>query len=122
MLVYDGREEASVVAEAVELGRPVLVHRIPGRKLRQAVKKENGKGNGLAFGFQDLQPGEKHIKQKQKGRGGRPGLKCLAVSPAAVRSSRPSGVGCPGPQLRYSTRQKPPWNLVGSPLSQHEKM
>jgi hypothetical protein len=31
-------------------------------------------------------------KAKKKGRGGRPGLKCLAVSPAAVRSSRPSGV------------------------------
>ena len=122
MLLYDGREEASVVVEAVELGNPVLVHRKPGRKLRHAVKEENGKGHGLAFGFQRFATRREAHRAKKRGRGGRPGLKCLAVSPAAVRSSRPSGVGCPGPQLRYSTRQKPPWNLVGSPLSQHEKM
>lgn len=40
----------------------------------------------------DLQPGEKHITRTKRGGGGRPSLKWLAVSPAAVRSSRPSGV------------------------------
>ena len=54
-LLHDGREEATVVLEAVEPGNSVLLHRKPGRQLRHAVKDENGKGHGLAFGFQRFQ-------------------------------------------------------------------
>ena len=81
-----------MVLEAVEPGNHVLVHRKPGRQLRHAVKDENGKGHGLAFGFQRFATRREAYNANKKGGGGRPSLKWLAVSPAAVRSSRPSGV------------------------------
>ena len=126
MLLYDGREEARVVVEAVEPGNMVLVHRKPGRQLRHAVRDENGKGHGLAFGFQRFATRREAYKANKKGEGRPPRFKVFGGlsrrRPVESTKRRVDSVGCPGPQLRYSTRQKPPWNLVGSPLSQHEKM
>jgi hypothetical protein len=45
----------------------VLVHRKPGRQLRHAVKDENGKGHGLAFGFQRFATRREAYNANKKG-------------------------------------------------------
>jgi len=97
-----------VVLEAVEPGNHVLVHRKPGRQLRHAVKDENGKGHGLAFGFQRFATRREAYKANKKEEGRPPRFKVFRGlsrrRPVESTKRRVDSVGCPGPQLRYSTR------------------
>ena len=106
MLLYDGREEASVVVEAVELGNPVLVHRKPGRKLRHAVKEENGKGHGLAYGFQRFAPRREAYKANKKGEGRPPRFKVFGglSRRRPVESTKRRGVPGATTQILYPSK------------------
>ena len=97
-----------MVLEAVEPGNSVLVHRKPGRQLRHAVKDENGKGHGLAFGFQRFAYRREADNANKKGGGRPPKFKVVGGlsrrRPVESTKRRVVSVGCPRPQLRYSTR------------------